>query len=186
MEMVRESRKASREWVNHRRDPAAHPEPDRLRWIDYRLLKLGLPRPMTPYLVAVLIRDAADGTCSVQVGSAGPDRWPHDTCPHTGSRGRGPASAERPLLAAFGRFIRRFRGPATRHLPGYAAWFATRVEAGIEPPADLSRSLPREPTRFWTCMAAHGRDRAPPLHSSISSGIDPAGSLLEPCSTGYS
>ena len=32
----RESRKGSREWVRHRRDPANHPEPPRLRWRDYR------------------------------------------------------------------------------------------------------------------------------------------------------
>jgi len=32
----RESRKASREWVRHRRDPANVPAPPRLRWQDYR------------------------------------------------------------------------------------------------------------------------------------------------------
>jgi len=32
----RESRKGSREWVRHRRDPANHPAPPRLRWRDYR------------------------------------------------------------------------------------------------------------------------------------------------------
>lgn len=32
----RESRKGSREWVLHRRDPATHPAPPRLRWRDYR------------------------------------------------------------------------------------------------------------------------------------------------------
>lgn len=38
----RESRKASREWVRHERDPEAHPKPERLRWQDYKRLKLGL------------------------------------------------------------------------------------------------------------------------------------------------
>lgn len=32
----RESRKGSREWVRHQRDPANHPAPPRLRWRDYR------------------------------------------------------------------------------------------------------------------------------------------------------
>jgi len=32
----RESRKGSREWVRHRRDPASHPAPPRLRWRAYR------------------------------------------------------------------------------------------------------------------------------------------------------
>jgi len=32
----RESRKGSREWVQHRRDPANHPAPPRLRWREYR------------------------------------------------------------------------------------------------------------------------------------------------------
>jgi hypothetical protein len=31
----RESRKGSREWVQHQRDPANHPEPPRLRWRAY-------------------------------------------------------------------------------------------------------------------------------------------------------
>lgn len=32
----RESRKGSQEWVRHRRDPANHPAPPRLKWRDYR------------------------------------------------------------------------------------------------------------------------------------------------------
>ena len=32
----RASRKGSREWVRHRRDPASHPAPPRLRWRDYK------------------------------------------------------------------------------------------------------------------------------------------------------
>ena len=32
----RESRKGSRNWVRHRRDPENHPAPSRLRWRDYR------------------------------------------------------------------------------------------------------------------------------------------------------
>lgn len=39
----RESRKGSREWVRHARDPARFPEPDRPRWRDFH--RLGLLRP---------------------------------------------------------------------------------------------------------------------------------------------
>lgn len=39
----RESRKGSREWANHARDPARFPRPERPRWRDYG--RLGLKRP---------------------------------------------------------------------------------------------------------------------------------------------
>lgn len=51
--VLRESRKASREWVDHQRDPARFPTPDRLRWVDYRMHGLPLPQPMPPHLVTV-------------------------------------------------------------------------------------------------------------------------------------
>ena len=51
--VLRESRKASREWVDHQRDPARCPTPDRLRWVDYRMHDLPLPQPMAPYLVTI-------------------------------------------------------------------------------------------------------------------------------------
>lgn len=53
VEVLRESRKASREWVDHQRDPARCPTPDRLRWVDYRMQDLPLPQPMAPYLVTI-------------------------------------------------------------------------------------------------------------------------------------
>jgi hypothetical protein len=35
----------------------------------------------------------------------------------------------------FARFIRRFRGPATRHLAGYLAWFgAWAADPAVPPP----------------------------------------------------
>lgn len=37
--LFRESRKGSREWVNHFRNPAAYPAPPRKRWEDYRRLR---------------------------------------------------------------------------------------------------------------------------------------------------
>jgi transposase-like protein len=51
--VLRESRKASREWVDHQRDPARCPAPDRRRWVDYRMHDLPLPRRVAPFLVTV-------------------------------------------------------------------------------------------------------------------------------------
>jgi transposase-like protein len=140
---LRESRKASREWVDHRRHPQHFPKPDRLRWIDYRLRHLPLPRPMSPYRVPIaLLGDAAGGSHLV-VGRPGIDgRTLHPA--HTAAA---PSSAEerppidriggrRPTpddrlepcqpIPRFERFLRPFCGPATRHLAGYAAWFGHR------------------------------------------------------------
>lgn len=52
----RESRKGSREWVQHQRNPAAHPRPPRQRWKDYSskgaLMARGLSRWQLPILTA--------------------------------------------------------------------------------------------------------------------------------------
>ncbi|MCB9942598.1 MAG: IS1595 family transposase [Geminicoccaceae bacterium] len=50
----RESRKGSRQWVRHERDPAAHSKPDRLRWKDYKRLKLKLPTGVSRYQMPIL------------------------------------------------------------------------------------------------------------------------------------
>ena len=39
----RESRKGSREWVRHRRDPITQPKPDRMRWVDDKRTRTKLP-----------------------------------------------------------------------------------------------------------------------------------------------
>jgi transposase-like protein len=126
---VRESRKVSREWVRHRKDPGRVPAPDRRRWIDYRQHHLPLPRPMTPYLVPLMLVvdqrnrhrvlvGAQAGRCSAGAASrpVSVDDLLADSC----------------LRGAFRRFIALFRGPATRHLECYAAWFTTRLGAGLE------------------------------------------------------
>jgi len=41
----RESRKGSREWVRHKRDPASHAAPPRLRWQDYKRRGASLTAP---------------------------------------------------------------------------------------------------------------------------------------------
>jgi hypothetical protein len=50
----RESRKGSREWVNHERDPACFPRPDRPRWRDYHRLGLKRPAGISKYQIPVL------------------------------------------------------------------------------------------------------------------------------------
>ena len=50
----RESRKGSREWVNHQRDPARFPKPDRPRWRDYHRLGLSRPVGTSKYQIPVL------------------------------------------------------------------------------------------------------------------------------------
>jgi hypothetical protein len=40
-----ESRKGSREWVRHKRDPASHAAPPRLRWQDYKRRGASLTAP---------------------------------------------------------------------------------------------------------------------------------------------
>lgn len=50
----RESRKGSREWVRHERDPARFPKPDRPRWRDFHRLGLLLPAGASKWQIPVL------------------------------------------------------------------------------------------------------------------------------------
>ena len=50
----RESRKGSREWVRHQRDPINHPKPDRMRWVDYKRTRTKLPAGISKYQIPVL------------------------------------------------------------------------------------------------------------------------------------
>lgn len=158
--VVRESRKASREWVNHVREPVRFPAPDRLRWVDYQRLHLPLPDPMEPYHVGIHVVRDAHGTHRIELDGAfavaGSCRTP-PPCPATkpglrrkcakgsaaanvGVRAAAPFSKPEVVVrpaAADGRlddqlagFLEPFRGPATRYLRGYVAWFATRLDAG--------------------------------------------------------
>ena len=108
---LRELRKASREWVRHERDPVRYPRPDRLRWHEYPRLRL--PPPNGPrYRVPVrLLADRkgglrAEADCSRRLSDAG---------------GAAPDRLAEAMRERFAGFIRRFRGPATRHLAGYLA-----------------------------------------------------------------
>jgi len=151
--ILRESRKASREWVDHAREPQIHPAPDRRRWIDYRLARLPLPEPMAPHLLPVAVAEDRQGVIHVEVWPAGsvdaaanavmpaaraagigspdggcrllPATWPAQ--PDGVTPGAGPAAAGNGRPGAFRDFLQPFRGPATWHLAGYAAWFLARV-----------------------------------------------------------
>ena len=50
----RESRKGSREWGRHQRDPVNHPKPDRMRWVDYKRTRTKLPAGISKYQIPVL------------------------------------------------------------------------------------------------------------------------------------
>lgn len=50
----RESRKGSREWVRHERDPLHHPIPDRMRWGDYKRTRTPMPAGISRYQIPVL------------------------------------------------------------------------------------------------------------------------------------
>lgn len=156
--ILRESRKASREWVKHQFDPMHHPAPDRLRWIDYRMLDLPLPEPMSRYRVSLRLDPVLDCPKSDRADRQGcvpPVEWPprrplhHPTGGTLAGRranvapaGRAernacrahltmdtqPAGADM-LADQLYRFINLFRGPATRHLHIYRAWFAARLES---------------------------------------------------------
>jgi transposase-like protein len=151
--VLRESRKASREWVDHHRAPHCHPAPDRLRWIDYRQLDLPLPEPMDRYRVPVQLAAASCCRATPQpfetsgqfhhplFARVPPAPAPEKTaalhgCPNDT---RGPADSADPTMRVndvtphvplsqrFRHFLAPFRGPATRHLDTYTAWFTARL-----------------------------------------------------------
>jgi transposase-like protein len=156
-QVVRESRKASREWVNHERDPAAYPAPDRLRWADYRWRGLvppdHLPRYRIPVDIAVDIgdrRSAVVGTNHPMLAVAQccdpslmPDVGEVAALPvEPGTIAAGLDASLARAVTAFRDFLAPFRGPATRHLPGYVAWYVARTDAAPAPaPPDGSRDF---------------------------------------------
>lgn len=131
--VIRESRKASREWVRHEREPDRHPPPDRHRWIDYRRLALPLPDPMTPYLIPLMLGQEPEGR-PIAERPGTPDPLPHRSpaASPRAERDETPApAADTSATLAFRDFMQPFRGPATRHLDGYLAWFNTK---SLSPP----------------------------------------------------
>lgn len=155
--VLRESRKASREWVDHHKDPHRHPAPDRLRWIDYRQLDLPLPEPMDRYRVPVQLATARSCEATPQPMATNGQAH-HPVIGHVPTTQAGQALALRScdnqtraragntdattsannttlkvaLSQHFCHFLAPFRGPATRHLATYTAWFAARLGATVQ------------------------------------------------------
>jgi transposase-like protein len=157
---LRESRKASREWVNHQADPASHPAPDRPRWVDVDRGRLPPPVPLERFLVTVAIGcDRARG-CIARVLGVGLG-WSPGGEPRLDSRSAlapgelaralesfaapdGQPQPGAPSPRPFKSFLAPFRGPATRHLAGYAAWFTVCCDP----------SIARREARAWQVLRA--------------------------------
>ena len=159
----RESRKASREWVRHERDPENNPKPPRRRWREFGRggpkMERGLSRWQIPILTAVdrsgqrraqMITNLRAATVVGALGRhIGRDAV---LCSDAANRYEKLASAcglehkvlknrrgERVVERVFhiqninalhGRyeeFIKLFRGPATKYLPLYVAWFLSSL-----------------------------------------------------------
>jgi hypothetical protein len=155
-EHVRESRKASREWVNHLRDPENFPRPDRPRWEDWR--RHGRPTPAAWQVPVLILADHGRGRCVDALADRRAGTLdaaiaraigPRSLLCWTGGTSIGVARDLRPsafaltredprhaqhcsgiagrLAARLRAFLKPFRGPATRHLPRYLAWFTARL-----------------------------------------------------------
>ena len=91
---MRESRKGSREWVNHARDPQRFPAPPRPRWRDFRRLGLLRPAGLSKWQIPVLtLADRAgarraSSPCSRPASAAMPSSARTGTAPMTSSHGR--------------------------------------------------------------------------------------------------
>lgn len=167
--VLRESRKASREWVDHQRDPTRFPKPDRHRWVDYREWHLPLPKPMTPHLLAVQLTEDRFGNShatllpELQARAVFPATPPIAPPPAARPIGQHATAGElvRPqegdaLADRFRSFLRPFSGPAKKHLGGYVDWFVAWHGGGtetrrldMEGRAWRALTAPR-PTQFWT------------------------------------
>lgn len=159
----RESRKGSREWVNHNRVPLNHPAPDRPRWIDFKRQKLKLPAGISRYQIPVLtIADRggarradvmSDRSATPVVATLEKRLRPDTVLCSDGDAAygffarkkgishyridpkNGPFVIDKAfhiqninsLHDRFERFMKPFRGPATKNLPFYASWFIART-----------------------------------------------------------
>ena len=81
----RESRKGSREWVRHQRDPIHYPKPDRMRWVDYKRTRTPMPAGISRYQIPVL-------TMADRAGARRADVLPNHSAP--------------PLMAVLARHLR--------------------------------------------------------------------------------
>jgi transposase-like protein len=158
----RESRKGSREWVEHEKDPILFPQPPRRRWYEYKEGNLPMKRGLSRWQVPVMTvmdrhggrrAEVLRGLSYKHIAGALHDRVAKDAI-LCSDKAQGykkfaavegirhePVAARRgervrdgtfhiqttnALHGRFKEFITAFDGPATRNLPGYAAWFVFR------------------------------------------------------------
>lgn len=62
----RESRKGSREWVRHQRDPVRHPKPPRMRWYEYGKKGIAMKRGLSRWQMPILTVADRGGAKSFQ------------------------------------------------------------------------------------------------------------------------
>jgi len=89
---LRESRKGSREWVRHARDPRRFPAPPRPRWRDFRRLGLLLPAGPSRWQIPIL-------TLADRAAARHAERLPDRRAERASSRCSRPASAATPSSA---------------------------------------------------------------------------------------
>ncbi len=159
----RESRNGSREWVRHQQNPSVHPKPNRLRWEDYKHLKIPMPAGVSKFQIPVLTITDRSGSRRADVlpdrkaptligllakhiskdavlcsdGDSAYDQFARgQALPHYRLNAKkGPKVVQKAfhiqtinnLHSRFQTFMDPFCGPATKNLPGYAAWFITRL-----------------------------------------------------------
>ena len=179
-EPIRESRKGSREWVDHHRDPSRVPTPNRPRWVDVDRHGLPLPHALVAYQLRVLITADARGCRPIVVPFACPSAARHicDGCatlPHYGradafrrstigldSRQAGElsfASAMDPHAAA--------KMPAAR-----SRWFVDRWA-----PTACAHAVRASP---GACDGSEAGETAAPASSSLGTSNDVLRSLRQP------
>ena len=155
-----ESRKGSREWVRHQRDPIHHPKPDRMRWVDYKRTRTPMPAGISKYQIPVL-------TIADRAGARRADVLPDHSAP--------------PLMAVLARCLRSDavlcsdRDPAydffarqngMPHYPNRCEEGPFRYRQGIPHPGDqqTARSLrtfhgtvsrPGHQEPDWLCLMVH-------------------------------
>lgn len=112
----RESRKASREWVNHERWPQAFPRPPRPRWHDLRSDEVP-PGGWRAWRIPILLVAAAPDISTLRLAAGQRGDFPPPPTPREDPSG---------VLSRLREFLAPFRGPASRHLPSYLAWMETR------------------------------------------------------------
>ena len=136
----RESRKGSREWVRHAPDAARYPKPPRHRWADYGRIRrrADLIPNLRPATVGGALFPRIRGDAAFCTDGAPHYRAFAQTAGLThytvaATPGRRVVARTfhiqnvNALHSRYREFLQTFRGPATKYLPGYLAWFIAQL-----------------------------------------------------------